>query len=350
MIDHFGTTIAGDAVHAITLGGHGLRARLLTRGAIVQDLRLDGIAHRLTLGSDRLADYEGEMRYSGALVGPVANRIGQASLPLGGRTLKLTPDRGSPHLLHSGAHGLHQAIWTVGNRSRTAVTLTCTRRPDDDGFPGTRQIEAQFSLHPPATLRLSLRATTDTASPINIANHSYWNLDGTETWAGHRLRIAADAYLPVTDDILPTGEIRPVTGTAMDLRPASQRSDPTPGAPALDHNFCLSTGPTALRDVLWLTGQSGVSMTMATTEPGLQVFDGRPGYAGLALEAQGWPDAPNQRQFPAITTTAQNSYRQVTEWRLTARQPTPAHHLLAKNIPGEAQRAGGGAPKRTNIS
>jgi aldose 1-epimerase len=154
---------------------------------------------------------------------------------------------------------------------------------------------------------------------MNVANHSYWNLDGTADWAGHRLQVAADRYLPTTDDFTPTGEIVDVAGTAYDFRAGRRiaRSEPP-----LDNNFCLSDGRVALRDVLWLTGEGGVAMTVATTEPGIQIYDGRnairPGhgaYEGLAIEAQGWPDAPNHAGFPSIALGPDETYQQVTEWR-----------------------------------
>jgi aldose 1-epimerase len=167
-------------------------------------------------------------------------------------------------------------------------------------------------------LRLDVTGTTDTTTLMNFANHSYWNLDGTDHYDGHRLWIAADHYLPTTPDDYPTGEIIAVDGTDMDFRHARTVSG---GAPAFDNNFCLSDTDEPLRDVLRLTGQSGVGMTLATTCPGIQVYDGRnaqrPGrgyYEGLAIEAQHWPDAPNNRHFPSIKVTPDKPYQQTTSW------------------------------------
>jgi aldose 1-epimerase len=162
-------------------------------------------------------------------------------------------------------------------------------------------------------------ATTDALTLFNAANHSYWNMDGSDTWVGHTLQIAADRYLPVTPDFTPTGEIADVAGSHYDLR---QPRAIQPGVDTYDHNFCLSDGQQALRDVLWLRGASGVTMTLATTEAGVQIYDGRgsmrPGrglYEGLAIEAQGWPDAPNHAGFPSIELSAGAQYHQTTEWR-----------------------------------
>ena len=199
------------------------------------------------------------------------------------------------------------------------VRLTLDLPAGEGNFPGNRHVAAVFSVEDGNALRLNVTATTDALTLFNAANHSYWNLDGSENWAGHRLRIAADAYLPTTPDFTPTGEICDVTGTAYDFR---QTRAISPGEPLFDNNFCLSSGPKALRDVLWLTGTSGLVMTIATTEAGIQVYDGRnairPGHAaheGLAIEAQNWPDAPNHTGFPSIELKAGATYHQTTEWR-----------------------------------
>ena len=101
---------------------------------------------------------------------------------------------------------------------------------------------------------MDVTATTDALTLFNVANHGYWNMDGSDTWAGHQMRIAADRYLPVTPDFCPTGEIAPVDGSIFDLR---EMREIVPGTDIYDHNFCLSDGPQPLRDVLWLRGKSG---------------------------------------------------------------------------------------------
>jgi aldose 1-epimerase len=127
--------------------------------------------------------------------------------------------------------------------------------------------------------------------------------------------LAADHYLPATTEFIPTGEIREVA----DLFDFRKEKAVLPGKPDLDNCFCLSSAATDLRDVMVLRGQSGVEMTVATTEPGLQLYDCRhDGYKGLAVEAQGWPDAPNKPGFPAITLAAGQSRAQITEWRFAA--------------------------------
>lgn len=318
---HFGTTKDGQDVTCVRLTADGISVNVLTLGAIVQDLRLAGIDHGLALGSDQVADYEAGMRYFGAIVGPIANRISNARVRLDGMMYELERnEKGRTHL-HSGAEGCHAQIWTITDQTPSSVTLSLTMPDGMAGLPGHREITVTYTVQAPATLTMQMSGTTDATTVMNFASHIYWNLDGTETWEGHSLRMAADHYIPVDETVCPTGEIADVTGTAMDFR---QERALKIGDPALDHNFCLSDAPEDLRDVLWLTGQSGVAMTMATTEPGVQIHDasgshrpGRPVYEGVVIEPQRWPDAPNNSGFPSIRVMPDQAYSQTTRWRFT---------------------------------
>lgn len=320
---HFGTTQDGQDVHQITLRSGDLTVRLLTWGAVIQDVRLKGIDYSLTLGSEVLADYEGAMRHHGSLIGPLANRISTARVRLDGIDYELERNEKGYLHLHSGTQGTHLQVWEVVEQDAASATLALSLPDGMCGLPGNRRITARFALAAPNTLTMTVTGTTDAKTLMNFANHSYWNLDGTDTWAGHQLRIAAEHYLPCTPDDYPTGEIRAIASTAMDFRDETAIA---PGAPAMDNNFCLSTTKAPQRDVFWLTGTSGVSLTMATTETGVQIYDGRlaqrPGkalYEGLAVEAQSWPDAPNHRSFPSILLEPNETYRQATSWRFAVR-------------------------------
>lgn len=317
-IQPFGTTRQGQTAQRITLTGGGLTVGLLTLGAVLQSVRLAGVAHDLTLGSDRLADYEGDMRHHGSLIAPVVNRIGGASAVIDGQAHRFEATLG-PHCLHSGSAGTHLKLWQLDAAGDDHATLSLHLPDGEGGFPGNRHVTARFSLPAPASLRLEITATTDAPTLWNAANHSYWNLDGSADWSGHALQIAADHWLATDTLDRPTGEILPTAGSAMDFR--SLRPI-TPGQPPLDNCFALSRDRVALREVACLQGQSGVTLRLATTEPGLQVYDARaarrPGgqpYEGIALETQGWPDAPSHAQFPAIVLRPGQPCRQVTEWR-----------------------------------
>ncbi|MFN2306358.1 MAG: aldose epimerase family protein [Paracoccaceae bacterium] len=310
----FGTTSNGCDVHKLTLTAGDLTVSLLTLGAIVQDVRLAGVDHSLTHGSDDLADYEGAMGYHGAIVGPIANRISTSRVRIDGLDYELERNEAGKTHLHSGSGGTHRRIWTVAAQSDRSATLVCDLPDGEAGLPGNRRIEATFTVTEDAALTLTISGTTDAKTVMNFANHGYWNLDGSDSWKGHSLQIAADHYLPITDAVVPTGEVAPVTGTEMDFRAGKK---PRPGAPALDHNFCLSDSTVETRHVLTLTGESGLALELFTDQPGLQVFDGRPAYRAFALEAQGWPDAPTQGAFPSVMVTPDRPYRQRTRWHFS---------------------------------
>lgn len=317
-MQHFGTTAAGEDVHKLVLQDGALRVAILTWGAAVQDVRLDGVAHGLTLGSHRIADYEGGMAHHGTLIGPIVNRISVSRVELDGMVYELERNQDGRIHLHSGKQATHRRVWQVVDHGPTFATLQCKLGDGDCGLPGNRIITARYCVQAPACLTLDINATTDALTLFNFANHSYWNFDGSDRWDGHILKVQADRFLPTTRDDTPTGDISDVTDTPMDFRTARAI---TPGHPPLDNNFCLSDAPADLRRVLTLTGASGVGMHLATNQPGVQVYDGRNAirpdkapFEGLAIEAQGWPDAPTHAGFPTIRATADHPYQQTTQF------------------------------------
>jgi aldose 1-epimerase len=320
MTSEFGRTQQGDVVHRIVLQNGALTAAVLTWGAVLHSVRHAALPYDLTIGQGSLADYQGKMRHHGSIVAPVGNRISGAQAVIAGKTHRFDPNQDGRITLHSGAAGTQFKLWQIADTGPAHVTLALTLPNGEGGFPGTRPVTATYSLHDDATLRLDLMAKTDAPTLFNAVNHSYWNMDGSPQWTGHQLKVAAAHYLPVTADITPTGEIAPVMGTAYDFTAARVI---TPGTPAFDHNFCLTNRRGPLRDALWLTGRNGVTMTIATTEPGIQIYDGRSArlghepYEGLAIEPQFWPDAPHNPAFPSILMTPEAPYHQQTEWRFT---------------------------------
>jgi aldose 1-epimerase len=328
----FGSTKNGQAVDAITLTSGDLTATILTRGAILQDVRLKGVPYSLTLGSADPQAYEDDLQYFGALVGPVANRLSNASASIGDKLLKLRRNEGTTSL-HGGPDGIHSDIWHVTRQSPNSATLELKLPDGKDGYPGNRTITAHFYIAPPAQLTLEISVATDAPTLVNIANHSYWNLDGSPSIAGHTLTVLADHYTPVDALSIPTG-VATVDNTDFDLR-----SGVTLGAPdgqRLDHNFCLYGAESTLKTAAVLTGQSGVSLTLETTEVGLQVFDAAPissgafnghngtpygPFCGVALEAQRWPDAPNQAGFPSCILRPKGVYEQITRWTFSRLTP-----------------------------
>lgn len=319
MLTDFGTTTSGETVTKVTLAAGDLQVSLITLGAALQGVWMAGLPYSLTINSEALALYEGAFRHHGTLVGPVVNRITGATAAIAGVRHDFVADPGEDLILHSGPAGTHRKVWQLADHGPTHATMTLDLPDGEGGFPGNRRVRVTYRVSAPATLRMEVQVTTDRVTLINFANHSYWNLDGSDCWFGHQLQVLADRYLPTTPVFTPTGEIVAVEGTEYDFRnPRRVERD----APPLDTNFCLADVRRGLTEVLTLTGQSGVRMRMATTEPGIQLYDGRdagapghPVYQGVAIETQLWPDAPGRAGFPSIELAPGEVYAPVTEWR-----------------------------------
>lgn len=327
----FGATREGEAVHRLTVAGGGLTARLLTWGAVVQDLRIAGHDAPLVLGFETLDDYLDHSLFFGAIVGRYANRIAGGKFILDGERFE-TDANDNGNTLHGGSKGLDRRVWRIAETGPDFATFTIRDPAGWMGFPGALDISCTYRLKPPATLCVELAATCDRPTLCNLAHHSYFNLDdgGRSDILDHRLRIAASAYLPVDEEGIPTGAVMPVEGTAFDfvLPRAIRPSDG--GETPYDHNFCLSAARGPLRQAAWAQGPaSGIEMEVWTTEPGLQLFTGHfpdreaaglggipyRSRAGFCLEPQIWPDSPNQPYFPQAVLRPGEEYRQVSEYR-----------------------------------
>lgn len=326
----FGITKDGTAVERITLANDQLEVAFLTFGAVLHSVRLPGVPYSLTLGSEDLAAYEGPLVSYGSIMGPVVNRIEGARAVINGTECRFEANIPGGHTLHSGAAGTHNKVWTVLALGDDHLTLALDLPDGEGGFPGDRHVEVAYRLDG-ASLSLTISGQTSKPTLMSFANHSYWNLDGRHGYAGHRLRVAADRYLPTTDALIPSGQIAPVDGTLFDLRQGRVLAGDS--SEFYDHNLCLSDARTALRDVAELTGTSGVNLTIATTEPGLQIYGGDTmgsgrfvGHLGqpygahdaLALECQLWPNAPHNPAFPPIALNPGETYRQDTRFTFRA--------------------------------
>jgi len=312
----------GRDLHAISLQADGLAARVLTLGAIVQDLRFEGVDHPLVLGSPDPAAYMTTTRSMGAIVGRCANRINGASFTLDGTTYHTDKNCLGRHTLHGGVEGVGQQVWQIEDHAPDRVTLSHVSPDGHMGFPGRLTIRATISLQDQA-LVTEMEAVTDAPTPCNLAPHGYFNLDGSDDVLDHHLMIAADRYLPLNDDLLPLPGTGLVEGTLFDFR-----EDREIGRSGYDHNFCLADSVLPPRPVARLTGRSGLAMTVETNMPGLQIYDGRhfaglPGldgrvygpHAGLAMETQFWPDSPNRPDFPDVILRPGQTYRHHAAYR-----------------------------------
>lgn len=321
----------GRTVHRVTLTGDGLTARILTFGAVVQDLRLDGHPPPLVLGFAGFPPYLDRSPYFGAIVGRCANRIAGGRFTIDGIIHAVDRNERGRTCLHGGADGISQRLWTLAELGGDFVTLSL-RDPDGAmGFPGTLSIACTYRLRG-AALEVTLTAETDAPTPCNLAHHSYFNLDdgGRSTILDHRLALFAEAVLPVDGHSIPTGAILPVAGTPFDFRAMRPIRRPGDRAAAYDHNWCLAAERRAPTLAARLeAARSGLAMELTTTEPGLQFYAGLsvgrsdPGLdgivyadtAGLCLEPQVWPDAVNQPAFPSPLLRPGESYRQETAYR-----------------------------------
>lgn len=312
----FGHTAAGEPVHRFVIRGGGLTAHVLTYGAVIQDLRLDGHAEPLVLGFDRFEDYLTRSPYFGATPGRLANRVAKGQCVIDGKAVQLEKNEKGIGHLHGGSDGLANRVWSLAERSDAHVVLTIRDPAGRAGFPGNCDVTATYRLLEGGVLSVRYETVTDEVTIANLCQHSYFNLDGSADILAHHIQIAAEHYLPVDAETIPTGEQRPVEGTPFDFRRARPVGESRVDGAAVpyDHNFCLSAARVAKRHVARLESPlSGLAMDVLTTEPGVQFYAGFkvnvavPGLggktygpcAGLCLETQVWPDAINHPDFPS---------------------------------------------------
>jgi aldose 1-epimerase len=328
----FGRTAQGEDVHRVEIAAGGLRAKVLSWGAVLQDLRLEGHAAPLVLGFETFDPYPAYSPYFGAVPGRFANRIRNGRFVLDGDRFQTDPNENGKHSLHGGSKGYGKVNWRIAEHGGDFVTLVMASPDGDMGFPGNLEARCTYRVRPAGTLAIEFTATTDRLTLCNLTNHSYFNLDdgGAGDILDHRLTMNASAYLPNDEASIPNGIVQPVDGTPFDFRLA--RTIRTVGEQTLyDNNICLASQRRALTQAVWAQGAtSGIEMEMWTTEPGVQFYMGhkiKPGMpagldgiqygpaSGFCLEAQVWPDAPNRPYFPQAALMPGETYRHVTEYR-----------------------------------
>ena len=345
----FGILPSGQSAELFTLrNAHGIEVQLTNYGGIITSLKTpDRAGHfsDIVLGYDNLAAYVTNSPYFGAIVGRYANRIARGHFTLDGATYTLAVNNG-PNSLHGGLRGFDKVVWNARpfqNQEGQGVTLDYTSRDGEEGYPGTLHTTVTYTLTGDDRLIVDYLATTDKATPINLSQHSYWNLTGdpSRDVLGHVLTINADAITPVDSTLIPTGEIAPVQGTPFDFRTPTAigaRVDQRQNAQirygnGYDHNWVLNRGGAA-SDALVLAARvvepsSGRTMEISTTEPGVQFYSGnfldgsitgKGGSVyrfrnGLALETQHYPDSPNHPNFPSTILRPGQQYRSRTVFK-----------------------------------
>jgi aldose 1-epimerase len=330
-------TAAIRAAPAIFLARNGeIRLKLHPLGARMMELWAadrHGTLADVVLGHDRPEDYQTVGGYIGAVCGRHANRITGARFPLDGGEVRLQANEGE-NQLHGGSQGFDRRLWQVGSQAGDHVIFTLRSEAGDMGYPGTLEATCTYQLYGTHGIVIEMTATTTAPTVVNLAGHPYFNLagQGSGSVLGQHLVVHAGHYTPVNAANLPTGEILSVNRTAFDFRTLRPIGWPMPGPGGFDHNFCLSlpVEPVAghlLRPAAELHDPaSGRRLRIWTSEIGLQVYTGvhfdgsQPGkagarylqFAGVALETQRFPDAPNHPQFPSSRLDPGQTYRHVT--------------------------------------
>ena len=338
----FGVTpdgVAVDAYRLVTPGG--LAMQVITYGAIITSLLVpdrEGCLDDVVFGHDSLAGYLDASPYFGAVIGRCANRIARGRFTLDGVEHQLATNDGPNHL-HGGVRGFDRVVWRAEPRVDGSLVLSYESPDGEEGYPGRLVASVTYTLSDEEGLVVDYLATTDRATPVNLTQHSYWNLAGArdDQILRHELQVHADEFTPVDAGLIPTGERRAVAGTPFDFRSPVAIGARVDGddeqllrAGGYDHNYVLRAAesggmrPAAiLRDPL-----SGRVMTVRTTEPGLQVYSGNfldgtirgkggRGYAhrgAVCLETQHFPDAVNRAEFPSVVLRPGREYRSRTEY------------------------------------
>src|SRR3954452_4641622 len=241
----------GKAIDEVTLkNSHGIELHAISYGGIITSLRVPdraGQAGDVVLGFDKPAGFWADPPppFFGAIIGRYGNRIAKGKFTLGGKTYTLATNNG-PNSLHGGNRGFDKTLWAVTTKDGaegSSAIFTRTSPDGEEGYPGNLQVRVTYTLTEKNELVVDYHATTDKATPVNLTQHSYFNLagEGSGDILAHQLTIDADRYTPVDDTLIPTGELNPVDGTPMDFRkptPIGERIAQVEGG--YDHNYVLN--------------------------------------------------------------------------------------------------------------
>jgi len=345
----FGTTPEGTAVELFTLrNAQGVEIQAISYGATVISLKTPDRTGQLgdvVLGFDHLQAYLDGSPYFGALIGRYGNRIGGARFELDGMAYTLAANDGANHL-HGGVKGFDKVLWsgeTFQDDTASGVVFRYTSPDGEEGYPGTLQVQVTYTLTDANEWAVEYVATTNKATPVNLTQHTYFNLAGHASGdiLGHELMIPADGFTPVDATLIPTGEIAPVEGTPFDFRTAhligeriGAEHEQLAFGQGYDHNWVLSGAPGhgMTHAATVVEPSSGRTLEIFTTEPGIQFYSGNfldgtltgKGGAvyhhrtGFCLETQHYPDSPNKPEFPSTILRPGEEYRTTTVFRFGA--------------------------------
>lgn len=332
--------VDGKDVYLYTLKNkHGLTVKITNYGGIITEILMPdrtGTFGNIVLGYDNLKSYIDKSPYFGAIVGRYANRIANGEFTLNGKKYTLARNDGN-NSLHGGVKGFDKVVWdpqTYCDTNISNLTLMYKSRDGEEGYPGNLKLGVNYILNNKDELIILIEGVTDKATPVNICNHTYFNLNGAKSdILGHYLTIAADQYTEVNENLIPTGKLQPVAGTPMDFNTMAligSRIAQVSGG--YDHNYVLrkKEGEFAKAAILY-DPESGRQLTVETTQPGLQFYSGNfldgtitgiggkvyKQHYGLCLETQHFPDSPNQPSFPSAILKAGTPYMQKTIFKFS---------------------------------
>ena len=319
----------------------GMRAGILNYGGTITKLITPdkkGKMGDVVLGFENFSGYmQKNEPYLGALVGRYANRIGNAKFTLDGKTYKLAPNNFG-NSLHGGNVGFDKVIWNVEKIGDSSLKLTYQSKDGEEGYPGNLNVQVMYTLGSDNSLKIDYTATTDKATPVNLTNHSYFNLSAGKdsTILDHVLQLNADKYTPVNDQLIPTGQIADVKRTPLDFTSAKAIGKDIGNVKGgFDHNWILNRkGDDPEQAATVYDPGSGRFMEVFTTQPGIQFYSGNflngalqltkggqiyiP-HAGLCLETQHYPDSPNEPSFPSTILKPGETYRQTTVYKFSVK-------------------------------
>ena len=333
----FGKTADGIPVKLFVLkNSAGMTVKVMNYGGIITEVHTpdrNGKMGNVVLGFDNVERYLQGHPFFGAIAGRVANRIANGKFTLDGATYSLAINNGANHL-HGGLKGFDKKVWDTLVLPDGGVQMSIVSPDGEEGYPGTLRVSVTYRLTEKNEIRIDYEATTDKATPINLTNHSYFNLAGQGDVLGHVLRLNADHATAVDEGLIPTGEIVSVKGTPLDfttphsLGERYEQTGLTP--PGYDHNFVVNNPGAGLRlAAVMVEPVSGRTLEVDTTEPGIQLYTGNfldgtvvgtggvkyPKRGGFCLETQHYPDSINHPNFPTVVLRPGNTWRSTTVFR-----------------------------------
>jgi len=334
----FGKLPGGKPVELFTLANkRGMVCKVTNYGTIITELHVpdrNGTLGDVVLGFDNLNEYLRGHPYFGCTVGRFANRIAHGRFTLGDKNYKLAINNGS-NCLHGGLRGFDKVLWKARPLKDAAVEFTYTSPDGEEGFPGKLDVTVVMTVTERNELSIDYTAKTNKPTPVNLTNHSFFNLACGGDIKNHRLILASDFYTPINSEMIPTGEVRSVQKTALDFTkpvPLGVRFSKLGGKPlGYDHNFILRSNGTSIAARV-TDPKSGRVMEVMTTQPALQLYTGNfldgsitgkgglvyHPHTGFCLETQHYPDSVNQAHFPSTILNPGETYRQTTVYRFLA--------------------------------